>query len=95
MAGHAVDWLRTRTGEEARREDIRSGLGDAPYQAERWEEAKSVFAALATEHPDSINYRGRLGTLASRRGDRAEAERIAGCRGRTGRPGGKAGSCIL
>ncbi len=32
---------------------------------------------LAAEHPDDINYKGRLGTLAARRGDRAEAKRIA------------------
>jgi tetratricopeptide (TPR) repeat protein len=77
MAGRAVDWYKSRTGDEANREDTRSGLGDALYQAERWDEAKSVFAKLAAEHPDNINYKGRLGTLAARRGDRAEAERIA------------------
>jgi predicted Zn-dependent protease len=52
-------------------------LGDALYQAECWDEAQVVFASLAREHPDNINYKGRLGTLAARRGDRAAAERIA------------------
>jgi len=47
MASRAVDWYRSRTGEEARQEDTRSGLGDALYQAERWEEARAVFATLA------------------------------------------------
>jgi len=77
MADRAVDWYRGRVGEEARQEDIRSGLGDAFYQAERWEEAKAVFAALAAEHPDNNFYKGRLGALAARLGDRAKALRIA------------------
>jgi tetratricopeptide (TPR) repeat protein len=77
MAGRAVDWYRSRTGEEARLEDTRSGLGDALYQAERWEEARVVFAALAAGHPDNIFYKGRLGALAARRADRATAQRIA------------------
>lgn len=77
MAGRAAEWYRSRTGEEARREDIRSGLGDSLYQAERWDEAETVFGTLAFEHADNIDYKGRLGALAARRGDRAEAERIA------------------
>jgi tetratricopeptide (TPR) repeat protein len=77
MAGRAVEWYRSRIGEEARQEDIRSGLGDALYQTERWEEAKAVFAALAAEYPRNIFYKGSLGSLAARRGDRAEAMRIA------------------
>ena len=77
MAGRAVDWYRLRIGEEAREEDTRSGLGNALYQAERWQEAKAVFTALAAEHPESIAYKGCLGTLAARRGDRVEAMRIA------------------
>jgi len=72
-----VGWYRSCVGEEARKEDAGSGLGVALYQAERWEEAKAVFAALAAEHPESITYKGRLGTLAARRGDRVEAMRIA------------------
>jgi tetratricopeptide (TPR) repeat protein len=77
MAARAVDWYRSRVGEEAQREDNRSGLGDALYQAERWEEADAVFATLAAEHPDNISCQGRLGTLAARRGERTKAERIA------------------
>jgi tetratricopeptide (TPR) repeat protein len=77
MAGRAAEWYRNRTGEEARRENARSGLGDSLYQAERWEEAEAVFGALAAEHPDNIDYKSRLGALAVRRGDRTEALRIA------------------
>jgi hypothetical protein len=77
MAGRAGDWYRSRVGQEARQEDTRSGLGDALYQEERWDDARAVFAALATEHPNNIFYKGRLGTLAARRGDRLAAQRIA------------------
>jgi tetratricopeptide (TPR) repeat protein/TolB-like protein len=77
MAGRAVEWSRSRTGEEARREDVRAGLADALYHAERWEEARTAFSALAAEYPDNLNYKARLGALSARRGDRAEAERAA------------------
>jgi tRNA A-37 threonylcarbamoyl transferase component Bud32/TolB-like protein len=78
MADRAVDWYRSRVGDEAKQEDARSGLGDSFYLAEQWEEARGVFTRLAAEHPDNIYYQGRVGTLAARRGDRATAERIAG-----------------
>jgi tetratricopeptide (TPR) repeat protein len=81
MANRAVDWYRSRVGEEVRREETRSGLGDALYRAERWQEAKAAFAALAAEHRDdpyfTVYYTGRLGALAARLGDRVEALRIA------------------
>jgi TolB-like protein len=80
MAGRAVDWYRNRVGEEARKEETRSGLGDAFYQAERWPEAKAVFAALAKHPADyyfEIYYKGRLGALAARLGDTADARRVA------------------
>jgi len=77
MAGRAVDWYSSRVGDECKREDTRSGLGDALYQAERWDEANRVFATLATEHPDSIVYKGRVGGIAARLGDHAKALRIA------------------
>ena len=77
MAGRAADWYHSRIGEDARSEDTRSGLGIALYEAERWGEARALFSALAAEHPDSIPYKGRLGTLAARQGDRPTAQRIA------------------
>jgi DNA-binding winged helix-turn-helix (wHTH) protein/TolB-like protein len=77
MAGRAVDWYRSRVGEEARQEDTRSGLGDALYLAERWEESTRGFGVLSAQHPSNIFYLGRLGALAARRGDRARALQIA------------------
>ena len=80
MANRAVDWFQGRVGDEARREDIRSGLGDALYQAERWQEAKAVVTELATHPADyyfDIYDQGRLGALAARTGDVVTARRIA------------------
>jgi tetratricopeptide (TPR) repeat protein len=79
MAGRAVDWYKSRVGAEAEEEDTRAGLGDALYQAERWPEAKAVFADLAKHPADyyfDIDYKGRLGALAARMGDAATARRI-------------------
>ena len=78
MAGRAADWYGDRVGEEAQQEETRASRAEALYRAERWDEAKAMFSALAREHPDSIDYLGRLGSLAARRGDRAEALRLAG-----------------
>ena len=80
MANRAVDWFQGRVGDEARLEDIRSGLGDALYQAERWQEAKAVVTELATHPADyyfDIYDQGRLGALAARTGDVVTARRIA------------------
>jgi tetratricopeptide (TPR) repeat protein len=77
MAGRALDWSQSRVGAEAKQEDTRSAIGDAFYQAERWEEANAVFTALAVKHPENLNYKARVGMLAARRGDRVGAMRIA------------------
>jgi len=68
MANRAVDWYRSRVGDEAKEEDTRSSLGEALYRAEQWREAKILFRALSAEHPDNVIYLGRLGTLAARHG---------------------------
>lgn len=77
MARRAAEWYSSRVGEEARSEETRSGLGNALYQAEQWEEANAVFAALAAEHAGNVVYKGRMGALAARRGDRPKALQVA------------------
>jgi len=77
MAGRAADWYGDRVEEEAQQEETRAHRAEALYRAERWDEAEAAFSALAREHPDNIDYLGRLGSLAARRGDRAEALRYA------------------
>ena len=87
MANRAVDWHRSRAGDETQSEETRSGLAEALYRAERWTEAKAVTVALAKRPTDihqdiyytyqDIYYTGRLGALAARMGQTAEARRIA------------------
>jgi len=80
MANRAVDWYTSRTGDKAQNEDTRSGFADALYRAERWPEAKAVTGELAKRPKDlysDIYFAGRLGALAARMGQAAEARRIA------------------
>jgi tetratricopeptide (TPR) repeat protein len=78
VAARAVEWYRGRAAGEAAEEKNRVGLGESLYRAERWPEAHAVFARLAARDPASPDHLGRLATIAARRGDRAEVERIDG-----------------
>jgi tetratricopeptide (TPR) repeat protein len=77
MASRAADWYGDRVGEEAQQEETQANRAEALYRAERWDEAQAAFSALAREHPDNIDYLGRLGSLAARRRDGAGALRSA------------------
>jgi tetratricopeptide (TPR) repeat protein len=78
LADRAARWWRSRPEGWASQEGMRASLGRSLYQAERWDDARALFAALATERPDDFDYRVSLGVIAARAGDRAEAERTAG-----------------
>ncbi len=52
------------------------GYALALYSAERWLEAKVIFARLADTYPDKIRYQGYLGSLAARNGDLGEAQQV-------------------
>ncbi|HUH12351.1 MAG TPA: hypothetical protein VMK65_04545, partial [Longimicrobiales bacterium] len=54
----------------------RSGLAGAFYAAREWEEARSLCLDLHREDPASVDVLGRLGTIAARLGEEAEARRI-------------------
>ncbi|MGI9182205.1 MAG: tetratricopeptide repeat protein [Longimicrobiaceae bacterium] len=71
----ALAWYRTRPDPE--RQEHRAALAQTLYAAQRWEEARALFEELAAEQPENIHRLGYLGTLAARRGERAEAERIS------------------
>jgi DNA-binding SARP family transcriptional activator/tetratricopeptide (TPR) repeat protein len=70
---------------------LRYGYGVALTAAGRLEEAERVFAGLVAEAPENLDYLGRLGALAARRGDRTTALRadsaLAGFRRLQGRAG--------
>ncbi|MDH7512468.1 MAG: tetratricopeptide repeat protein [Clostridiales bacterium] len=77
MAGEAVEWYKARSAEEAAKEINRYDLAGALYLAERWGEAQAIFEALLAAKPDNISYKGNLGTIAARLGDREKALRIS------------------
>ena len=77
LAEKAATWHRGRQAETAKDPGSRSALGSALYQAERWQEARAVFAKLASERPDTLAYQVALGTIAARLGDRTEAARVS------------------
>jgi Flp pilus assembly protein TadD len=54
-------------------EGVRAGLAHWLYEAERWNDARRLYEALAAEHPESTHYLVQLGRLAARRGDTAGA----------------------
>jgi tetratricopeptide (TPR) repeat protein len=71
----ALAWYRNRPEPERRR--YRADFARTLYEAEQWEEARALFEELAAEEPENVSYLGHLGTLAARRGDVEEAERIS------------------
>ncbi len=76
-AARAVDWYQDKLSEKEATEEQQYDLARSLYIAEKWEESQALFEELVAEKPDNIDYKGYLGTLAARRGDREEALRIA------------------
>ena len=71
-SSRALSWYRTRLPEE----DVRFGLAQALYEAERWDEAGALFDQLAAEAPDSLDFLGWRGVSLARRGVRDTAMQI-------------------
>jgi serine/threonine-protein kinase len=87
IADRAIAWWVSRADEEASNWPSRLGLALAYYHAERWDEAESLLRELASEAPEHLDVMSYLGTLAARRGDRAEARALsARLAGRAGPP---------
>ena len=72
----SVQWYRALAPDEAALEGHRYGLARSLYVAGNYEESKVLLVALARERPDSLGYRGYLGSLAARMGNRDEANAI-------------------
>jgi tetratricopeptide (TPR) repeat protein len=77
VAQRALRWLRSRPPEEAATVRHKVGLALNLYLAERWDEAHALFRELAQALPTDATFRGHLGVLAARQGDREEALRIS------------------
>lgn len=86
LLGRSLDWYRVRPADLQVTVGMRRALVEAHYLAGAWEEARQSLTALAVERPDDIAVQGRLGTLAARQGNRAEAERILAWLGALERP---------
>jgi tetratricopeptide (TPR) repeat protein len=76
-AQKALQWYTDKEAGDAAGEARLKDLAGALYAAERWEEALTIFNELRSKEPENPDYLGRLGTLAARLGDRAEALRIS------------------
>jgi DNA-binding SARP family transcriptional activator/TolB-like protein len=76
MLERSLEWYRAQEPGGAM-EDPRPSIATVLYELGRWDDAGEVFAALAAESPDNVAFQGHLGVIAARRGDRAEADRIA------------------
>ncbi|MDH5704932.1 MAG: protein kinase [Candidatus Aminicenantes bacterium] len=77
IAGRAVAWYQGRTPEQEASEKQRSDLALALYVNEQWENAQKMFQDLKGEFPENIEYKGFLGRLAARLGDRKAALKIS------------------
>ena len=72
-AKRALQWYREKAAGRGAGEEESTGLAEALYDAEQWEEARSIFRELSQKHPEDIDHLGYLGALAARLGDREEA----------------------
>jgi tetratricopeptide (TPR) repeat protein len=91
VARRAAAWFEKQPAGEANTPGHRWLFALALFLSERWDEARAAYAPLADLSRPlvapgwseegalvlAVRFRGRLGVIAARRGDRAEAERIA------------------
>ena len=77
-AMRAIAWLNARLAAAPTDRPHRYWLGSVLYSLERYEEARVVFEALATEFPDRLAYRRMAAVTNARRGDRGAAVRWLG-----------------
>jgi tetratricopeptide (TPR) repeat protein len=72
----SAEWYASRPA--AQRNQYRLALATALYLAGRFGDSEAVFRELLQAYPEHVEVNAYLGLLAARRGDRAEAERVAG-----------------
>jgi tetratricopeptide (TPR) repeat protein len=85
-ANQAVDWYRNQLQLQGANEDLSQDLAIALYTAERWDDAQAVYDELLEGDSGNIEYKGKMGLLAVRKGDRARALEILVELERTKRP---------
>ncbi len=77
IAQRAVEWNRSQISKKEDSENHRYNFARALYLAEKWEESLILFEKLAAENPDNVEYKGYLGILAVRRGEKKRAQKIS------------------
>jgi len=77
IVDRALQWHHEQTEEFKTASAGRSLYGQLLYQRERWDEAASVFAALAADSANLMTALGYQGTIAVRQGDVESARRFA------------------
>lgn len=58
------------------RQDLERGLASALYNAGRLDEARAAIERISEQHPEDVDTRGMLGTIAARQGHTTEATQI-------------------
>lgn len=77
IANRSVSWYQTQIPEESASEKQLSNLAFALYVDEQWEDAQKLFKELGEKHPDNVDYKGFLGRLAARKGNKKEALKVS------------------
>jgi len=85
-AARAIAWRTSQPDSILQRSGSQSALARSYYVAERWSEARKMYARLSREQPDDIDLRGQLGVIAARVGDTSEAKTILGILKKINRP---------
>ena len=73
IANRGVDWLASGQTAAGANVGQRAARARLLYLAERWSDADALFARLASERPESIEYIGYRGAIAARQLDRRRA----------------------
>jgi serine/threonine-protein kinase len=88
IANRLADWSQKQMSSEPSESQFR-GLAGRLYLAQRWDEAYEIYKKLEENHSESyyhINYLARMGSIAVRKGDLEEAQKIAEGLGSIDRP---------
>lgn len=75
MLDHALEWYRSRPGDEMHTERHRAGYASALLRSDRPNEAQPILESLRAEFASPI-YDAAYGVLLARRGDRVGAQQI-------------------
>jgi DNA-binding SARP family transcriptional activator len=85
-ARRAAGWFSQDVGDTRLRAGVCTDLAQSLYLAEKWVDAEALFRELNAAFPENLDFRGRLGVLAARRGDSDAVARVVCELGQVARP---------